>query len=190
MLQTISQIVIGAKSSSARRILAAAAIVVAAVTTPAYANVTEPGTTEIIVITPLSFTNVQDLNFGSVIPGTTAGTVTLNPDGTRTTTNGIRAIGNTHEPARFAGLGRFNQRVDVSLGANSIFITGPGPQMRVRTFTIGSTPTALLTTAPLRFRISNASGAFIFPVGATLEVGANQPVGTYSGTWNITLQYQ
>jgi hypothetical protein len=87
-------------------------------------------------------------------------------------------------------MGVYNQRVQVSLGSNSIFIYGPGARMRVRTFVIGSTPTAVLTTTPTVFRIAGPTGAFRFPVGATLEVGANQVPGTYSGTWTITLNYQ
>mgnify|MGYP000524075801 FL=1 len=87
-------------------------------------------------------------------------------------------------------MGAFNQRVQVSLGSNSIFLTGPGVRMRARTFVIGSTPTAVLTTTPRVFRIAGATGAFRFPVGATLEVGANQAPGTYRGTWTITLNYQ
>lgn len=79
--------------------------------------------------------------------------------------------------------------MDVSLGANSIFITGPGAPMRVRTFVIGSTPTAVITTTPTRFRIGAVNGIFNFPIGATLEVGANQAAGTYTGNWTITLNY-
>ena len=44
--------------------------------------------------------------------------------------------------------------------------------MRVRDFEIGSTPTALLSTSPTRFRITSPLGNYNFPVGATLEVGA------------------
>ena len=61
--------------------------------------------------------------------------------------------------------------------------------MRVRTFVVGSTPTAILTTTPTRFRIAAANGIFTFPLGATLEVGANQAPGKYTGNWSITLNY-
>jgi hypothetical protein len=145
---------------------------------------------QIAVVRPLEFISVENLHFGQVLRGLTAGTVTIAPDGTRTRTGGVTLIGNIHQAAEFAGMGSNNQRVDVSLGSNSIFITGPGAPMRVRTFVIGSTPTAVLTTTPRRFRINSPTGIFSFPVGATLEVGANQTPGTYSGTWTITLEYQ
>ena len=40
-----------------------------------------------------------------------------------------------------------------------------------------------------RFTIASALGNYNFPVGATLEVGANQTPGDYSGTFTITLNY-
>jgi hypothetical protein len=164
-------------------------LVVALVATPAMAD-TEVATAEITIVRPLSFVIDDNLDFGNVIRGTTAGTVTVAPDGTRTRTGGaILANGGGHKPASFAGRGTNNQRVDVSLGAGSILIVGPGLPMRVHTFVLGSTPTAVLTTTPQRFRINSATGVFAFPVGATLDVGANQAPGKYTGTWSITLNY-
>jgi hypothetical protein len=169
----------------ATAMLASAAAMVAR---PAYAEV-ERGNAEITVVRPLSFVIDDNLQFGSLIPSNVAGTVTMAPTGVRTATNGIVIVGGGSKPASFAGMGTFNQRVDISLGANSIFITGPGTRMRVRNFVIGSTPTAVLTSTPLRFRIAAANGVFGFPIGATLEVGARQAPGTYTGTWSITLNY-
>ncbi|TSB03901.1 DUF4402 domain-containing protein [Sphingorhabdus contaminans] len=168
--------------------MAVTAFAAALLCSPAHAD-TEPGNAEITVVRPLSFVIDDNLDFGSLIPGTTAGTVTMAPTGARTATNGIVLVGGGHSPATFSGQGTFNQRVDISLGANSIFINGPGAPMRVRTFVIGSTPTAVLTTTPLRFRIAAANGIFTFPLGATLEVGANQAPGKYTGNWSITLNY-
>lgn len=145
---------------------------------------------QIAVVRPLEFIKVENLDFGKVIRATTAGTVTIAPDGTRTKTGNVILIGTGFQPAKFAGMGTNNQRVDISIGAASIFVTGPGAPMRVRTFVLGSTPTAVLTTTPQRFRINSSTGIFAFPVGATLEVGANQTPGNYTGTWTITLNYQ
>lgn len=179
-------------NQSFARLLATAALVTTAAiaaTQPANAGTT-PGGAEITVVRPLSFVMDDDLDFGTVIRGTTAGTVVVAPDGVRTQTGGVTlANGGGHKAASFAGQGTFNQRVDISLGSNTIFLTGPGAPMRVRDFVIGSTPTAVLTTAPLRFRIGATNGIFVFPVGATLEVAANQAPGKYTGTWTITLEY-
>jgi hypothetical protein len=160
-----------------------------AASTAAYADQTAADA-QIAVVRPLEFIRVENLDFGQVIRSSTAGTVTVAPNGARTSTGGVTLIGTGFQPAEFAGMGTNNQRVDISLGANQIFVNGPGAPMRVRTFVIGSTPTAVLTTTPLRFRINSTTGIFIFPVGATLEVGANQVPGTYTGNWSITLNYQ
>ncbi len=180
----------GAKSFSWKRLfVGVAAIGVAMNAVPAMAAQGQADA-QLALVRPLSFILVEDLNFGKVIPAAVAGTVTMDPLGNRTATNGIVLVGNTHQAAQFAGDGTNNQRVDISLGSNTIQITGPGAPMTVRTFVIGSTPTAVLTTTPLRFRINSATGIFQFPVGATLDVGANQVAGTYTGTWSVTLQYQ
>ncbi|MEP7348678.1 MAG: DUF4402 domain-containing protein [Sphingorhabdus sp.] len=179
----------GAKFLRLKKLGAAIAVICAACAAiPAHADV-EPGTAEVTIVRPLSFVIDDNLDFGSVIPSNVAGVVTMAPTGARTATNGIVIVGGGHSPATFAGQGTYNQRVDVSLGANSIFINGPGAPMRVRTFVIGSTPTAVLTTAPTRFRIAALNGIFNFPIGATLEVGANQTPGKYTGNWTITLNY-
>jgi hypothetical protein len=143
-----------------------------------------------IVLRQLSFFRVQDLDFGDIIPGPTAGVVRILPDGSRTVTGGVTVVGNTHQPARFAGLGSFNQQVLINVSANTIQLTGPGAPMTLSQFEIGSTPTAILTTTPLRFRITSTIGQFNFPLGARLAVGANQAAGNYTGTFSITLNYQ
>ena len=154
---------------------------------PAFA---EQANSEAIIVTRLSFVKVDDLDMGYMIPSNQAGDVILAPNGTRTATNGIVLVGRKHQTAKFAGFGRVAQLVSISLGANQIFLTGPGPQMRLRNFTIGSTPTAVLSTNPRVFTITSTTGVFQFPVGAELRVGARQPVGVYRGNWTITLNYQ
>ena len=165
------------------------AISLAGVAAPACAQSASIGT-ESVVVTPLSFIEVNGLKFGSIIPSTVAGNVVLAPNGTRTSTNGIVVVGTEHEPAEFAGQGTQNQIVQISVGAAPIWLTGPGTRMRMRNITIGSTPTAVLTPVPRSFRITSSTGIFRFPVGAELRVGANQTPGTYTGTWDITLNYQ
>lgn len=159
---------------------------------PSFAQVAaqQSGQGQVVIVTPLSFVTVSQLDFGRLIASNQAGTVTLSPTNVRTVTNGIIPVGNDTQIARFAGYGRPGQDVDVSLSSKTIFLTGPGARMRVRDFTVGSTPTAILSTSRTRFRIASTSGAFLFPIGATLEVGANQAPGVYNGIYQITLQYQ
>lgn len=178
------------KSGANLGVMAAAALLCAGLATPAYAD-TRPLDAQVAIVRPLSFIKVEDLNFGRIISSGTAGTVVLASDGTRTRTGGATLAGTEGvQVARFAGDGTQNQMVNVSVGANSIFLTGPGTQMRVRDFTISSVPVSNLTTTPVSLRLSAAAGTFNFGVGATLEVGANQAPGTYTGNWTITLNYQ
>lgn len=180
----------GAKSAKLLAWLAAAVVATAAGTPACARPDSETADAQIAIVRPLEFISVENLVFGSVIRGTTAGTVTVSPAAVRTKTGGVILQGTSFQPAKFAGMGTNNQNVDISLGANQIFISGPGAPMRVHTFVIGSTPTAVLSTTPRRFRINSATGIFTFPVGATLDVGANQTPGTYTGNWTITLEYQ
>lgn len=145
-----------------------------------------------VIVTQNSFFLVQDLHFGDILAGNTAQSlVRLFPDGTRTRLTGDAVLlNNNHQVARFAGKGRRNQFVLINIEQTPIFLTGPGAPMRVDNFEIGSSPTQILSVAPLSFRITSASGAFNFPVGARLRVNANQAPGTYSGQFTITLDYQ
>ena len=180
---------IGAKFTW-RRLLAAAFAVAAAWASPALAA---PGSAkaEGVIVARLSLIKDDDLLFGNIIRGTTAGTVIIAPAGTRTSTGGVTLAPSTFQPARFAGFGAANQSVQISMSANTITLTrvGGGATMTVDTWIIGSTPTAQLTTTPLTFTIGSATGLFNFPLGATLRVGANQASGTYTGTFSVTLNY-
>jgi hypothetical protein len=62
--------------------------------------------------------------------------------------------------------------------------------MTMDSFLIGSTPPTNLTVAPLTFRITSSTGMFEVPIGARLQVGANQAPGVYQGSFTLTLNYQ
>jgi Domain of unknown function (DUF4402) len=191
MSQCNGSFMCGAKLPKMLAWLAAGGAASLAAVAPAYAQGdTKPAEAQIAIVKPLVFLKVDDLNFGTVIPTGTAGTVTVAPSGARSKTGGVVLTGVGWQPSKFAGYGANNQIVTISLGANQINITGPGAPMRVHDFVIGSTPTVVLGTTPLRFRIGSPTGIFDFPVGATLDVGASQAAGTYTGTWTIILNYQ
>ena len=157
--------------------------------TPAFAD-TLSGDAQVSMVTPLSFIQVENLEFGSVIPSATAGTVTLSVTSTRTATGGVLLTGTGHQAARFAGRGSQNQRVRIRITPNTITLTGPGPAMTVDNFVIGPAPTLQQIGASPNYRIVPADGIFWFTVGGRLHVGASQPAGTYAGTFSATLDYQ
>ncbi len=147
------------------------------------------GDTQIAVVTPLSFIQVEDMHFGQIIPNTVAGTVTVATGNILTTTNGIVSIGNSHQVAKFAGMGTQNQNVTIQLTPTTIILSGPGPSMAVTGLVIAPEAT-LQDQGGGNFQILPADGIFWFNVGGTLNVAANQAAGSYSGTFAATLEYQ
>lgn len=178
----------GAKSFWAAK-FGAGLLVLAAIPSVAQAGTTS-GEAQIAVVTPLSFIQVDKLDFGTIISGTTAGTVTLSGINTRTATGGVVLVGNDHQSARFAGMGTVTRRVQIRITPNTITLTGPGPSMTVNNFTIDPQGTLLQIGGSPNYVILPLNGVFWFRVGGRLNVGANQPPGYYSGTFNATLDYR
>ncbi|WP_114520951.1 DUF4402 domain-containing protein [Altererythrobacter sp. ZODW24] len=147
---------------------------------------------EAIVVTPLSFIKTQDLDFGSIIPGPNNGGVTLDPDGSVTTTGGIVVLAGSTQVARFAGYGSFGQFVTINLDRNRYDLTriGGTQTMRMRNMTIGSAPPSPLGTPVRTFFIGSPSGAFAFSVAGEVRVRRNQAPGIYEGQFEVTLEYQ
>ena len=142
------------------------------------------------IVTAGSLVMAQTLDFGDIIPGQSAGTVRVRIDGTRTATGPVILVGGRHHPAVFAGRGRRNQQIELSIGTPTIQITGPGAPMTVTLFEIGDLVGGLRGNRPGRFRITTRDGMFTFPVGATLSVGANQQAGVYTGSFTVLHEYQ
>jgi spore coat protein U-like protein len=153
---------------------------------------TTAGIAKTVVVSRLSFLNAEELEFGSLLAGPTAGTVIVSPTGARTKTGGVTLVGGLVQPARFAGRGTLNQTVLISLvsAPSTLRRVGGTETMTLDQLTIGSTPTAVLTTTPQSFRITSATGIFNFPIGGRLSVNANQVPGDYTGTFSVTLNYQ
>jgi len=78
---------------------------------------TTVGPGKALVLIPLTITKIDDLDFGSIVPSATAGTVTINPtDGSRTFTGGVTLVpGDAGFRAYFGGAGSPNQQVLVAL---------------------------------------------------------------------------
>ena len=137
-----------------------------------------------LILRALSFVSVDDLDFGTVVSSSVAGTVTINAS------TGVRSIvgGVTGMPAAPGGKGYF-------AGAGS-----PGQQV-----IISMTPATQLTDALTGFTIPvvamgldggttrtiNATTlTFFVGVGGTILLAANQPDGDYESDFDITADYQ
>ena len=154
---------------------------------PAYAA---PGDAQVAVVSPLSFIQGENLDFGRIIPSNVTGTVTISTTNVRTSTNGIVLVGNDYQAGRFAGMGKQNQRLRIRITPATITLTGPNPSMSVNNSLIGPAPTLQQVGNSPNYRIVPADGIFWFTVGGTLNVAASQPAGAYSGTFSATLEYQ
>ena len=148
------------------------------------------------MVSPGSIVKINDLDFGKIVARPTAGTVILNPaTNVCTVTGAILHIGGC-QAANFAGLGRRNffVRITVSSPTN---LTGPGQAMVMDTMTLDTSPDLLFAplgngtgNASRRYQIVSINGIYNFQVGGTLRVNANQAPGRYSGTFTVTAQYQ
>jgi hypothetical protein len=119
-----------------------------------------------------------DLSFGGIAAGAGGGTVSQSTHGSRTTTGGVVAI--SAMPGSAASFAMPDSRTGCifTLPANgSVFLNGPGTAMSVTNFH---------STLPLSPSTFNTPQTAVF-VGATLNVGANQTPGVYSGNYAVTL---
>jgi hypothetical protein len=128
----------------------------------------------------IAVARTKDLDFANIVAGGAAGTVVVSPANVKTFTgpltfgNGLtsNASFNVTHPG-----GTFGLIYGVVL-PTSINITRGASSMVVDNFNYDAT---LVDLFPILVRVD---------VGATLHVGAAQPVGTYNGTFNVTITEQ
>lgn len=139
------------------------------------------GTAAAVTLRPLSIVNTEDLDFGTLLRGTTAGTVVLDPtNDSRTTTGGVTLAGGSPNAAQFYTYGGPLQYVQVTRGALPVLNrVGGGASMNVTQLTLNGPTTRFLSSA----------GLLDLRVGGTLAVNANQQEGDYAGTFQITVTY-
>jgi len=145
---------------------------------------TTNGAAQAAVIQPLRISAVTPLAFGQLTRPTAAGTVVMDPTGTITTTGGV--IGSTaitqsgtRGPGTFAVTGDPSRLFTLSLPTVAALRSG------VRLMVVGNFRSNWSSGTAL-----SASGSFAIAIGATLRVGANQTIGTYTGTYAVTVTYQ
>ncbi len=130
----------------------------------------------VTLLAPISISASADMDFGTVGPTGTAGTVTVTPAGARSSVD-VDLLGGTPAAASFDVTGASGQTYFITLPSSDTLSSG-GNTMTVDTFNhdAGATPTLV-------------GGSDTFNVGATLSVGAAQAGGTYSGTFSVTVNY-
>lgn len=132
------------------------------------------------IVSPISITKIADMNFGDVVPSSSAGTVVLTTAGARSVTGGASlGLTGATSAATFTVNGQANYTYAITLPSAANISDGASHTMSVGTFTSSPSSTGTL----------DAGGSQALALGATLNVGASQVPGTYSGSFSVTVAY-
>jgi hypothetical protein len=136
------------------------------------------------IVTPIGITKTIDMNFGNLAASTSAGTVVLTPEGTRTVTGGISLVSNTGTvtAASFEVTGEGSYTYSISLPNETFTLkrTSGSETMLINNFTSIPSGSGKLI-----------SGTQMIMVGATLIIDADQTIGEYVSEtgFNVTVNY-
>lgn len=131
------------------------------------------------IIQPLSIqlnSDFASLDFGDIVAGNTAGTVTIALDGSRTNTGGATLAGGDYNVAVFTVNGEGGHSYVLSVPQSVTLDNGTDTMTAALSHTGSGT--------------LDQSGQETITVGGTLDVGANQAQGAYTGIFNVTANYQ
>jgi Mat/Ecp fimbriae major subunit len=130
------------------------------------------------ILTQVTVTKTADLDFGTIAIGTSGGTVTVGNTDNRTCGAGLVCSASVVS-AKFTVAGTASQNVGITADPSvTLNRAGGGASMSATLATSASTATL------------STGGAASFAVGGVLTVGGTQQAGDYTGTFNVTVNYQ
>ena len=142
--------------------------------TPAYANA--------LITHPVSIVKTSDLDFGQ-LTSTAAGTAVIDPTANSiAATGGVTLVGTQWSAGEFTG----------AAGGASVVVLIKLPNQPVTLMRQGGTETMTVSNLTLQGQNKRTLAtlqSFTFRVGGTLNVGANQAEGVYTGIFNVDVQY-
>lgn len=149
--------------------------------------VTGTGAMSAVILTAISIAAPTNLRFGDLtVDATTPGTAPMLTTGAiPVVTGGVSFItGSAVSEGVLSISGVTGVNIDLVMAATSFTVTNGTATMTVNNFNLavvagGTAETVTLPASPTTF-----------PVGATLNVGAAQAVGTYTGNYSLTAVYQ
>lgn len=143
---------------------------------------TPRATARAVILLPLTLTKVDDLDFGTLVPSATGGTVRLDAvTSARTVTGGVTLLASVPgKRALLSGSGSGGQRVVINLTAPPSLTSPAGDTIDVGGLTLDG---SVIRT------IDATTHSFAVGVGGTLFIKGNQPDGVYSSTFDITAEY-
>lgn len=135
-----------------------------------------------LLLIPLKLTKIDDLSFGSVIPSTISGVVTINAvTGARSVAGGVTAVpSDVGQRAYFGGAGSPNQQVIVSVTPPAQLTSVAGDTVPVLALTLDGPPVR---------SIHPVDRTFFFGIGGVILINADQPEGVYTADYNVTADY-
>ena len=135
----------------------------------------------VIITPPAQVRKLQDLNFATLSVWS-AGTATVDPNtDAMTTTGGVVHTGGTAYSALFEAVSPVKNVVLIRIPKQPITVTRVGgtETMAVSNFTLDGVDRRNVVAKEL----------FVFKVGGTLTVNANQAEGLYLGTFDVDVQF-
>jgi hypothetical protein len=137
-------------------------------------------TVEANIVSTINLVARSGIVFGDIGSSSIPGTVTIDVDGSRTSTGGATINTNTSgTPASFEVSGDPNALYIITLPTSVVLTSSAGDNIIVDNF----------TSAPSVNGQLDLSGRQNLNVGATMNVGSFQPFGAYRGTMTTTVEY-
>jgi hypothetical protein len=141
---------------------------------------TASATVDAYIVTTIRLVAQNGIVFGDIGASSMPGTVTVNVDGSRTSTGGATINSNTAgTPATFEVSGDPNALYVITLPTSVEITSSSGDSMTVENF----------FSAPSTNGQLDSSGRQKFNVGATMLVDSFQPFGAYQGTMVTMVEY-
>ena len=166
--------------------MTAAVAAIALTATPAFAAPTNPdknATATAKIVKPLTLTWVQDLDLGTVLlsgAGAWSGaTVGVSRAGVFSCANSNVTCSGTNQVAKYKVTGTNNQVVTINAG--NVVMTNQNDNTKTLTLTVDN---------PGTVNLSNSGNVGLeFSLGGAISVDSTTADGTYSGTFNVTVNY-
>lgn len=137
---------------------------------------------EATVVAPIAISSTAALSFGKFSAGS-GGTVALSPAGVRNSPGGVVLLtGSPGNAATFKVTGDSNAAYAITLPAGGVVLTHESDS--AKTMSVG----AWISEPSGTGRIPGA-GSQTVTVGAALTVGEAQAPGRYSGSFNVSVEY-
>ena len=127
-----------------------------------------------------------ELHFGTLTDTGAGGTAVINTAGARSVTGSVSGIAGAGLESNgvFNVSGSTGVAIDVSMTAPTFVVSNGGDNMNVNNFHLVTNAGGIHETITL------GAGSNTYPLGATLNVGAAQAAGTYTGTYTLSVNYQ